>query len=141
MFEANMRDLSMRHLHLAGIQQTKRKEMFHAKSRFIVVFKETDLVAYGMFRFEVDESSDVLYCYELQVSSSARRNGLGKMMMQQLWKIGSSWKMEKLMLTVLKGNTTAVEFYKQLNFVIDETSPSKFQQEVDYEIMSSSLCV
>lgn len=37
--------------------------MFHAKSRFIVVFKETDLEAYGMFRFEVDESSDVLYWY------------------------------------------------------------------------------
>ncbi len=37
--------------------------MFHAESRFIVVFKETDLVAYGMFRFEVDESSDVLYWY------------------------------------------------------------------------------
>ncbi|KAF8735475.1 hypothetical protein AX14_001974 [Amanita brunnescens Koide BX004] len=96
----------------------KRKEMFHAKSRVLTVFKEMDLVAYCMFRFEVEESSGVLYwyqsrlvdvnvlitrSYELQVSSTARRRGLGKMLMQQLWKIGSSWKMEKIMLTVLKG--------------------------------------
>jgi len=112
--------------------------MFHAKSRFLMVFKETDLVAYGMFRFEVEESNDVLYCYELQVSSTARRMGLGKMMMQQLWKIGSSWKMKKTMLTVLKENTAAFEFYTKLGFAIDETSPSKFEQEVDYEIMSSN---
>lgn len=96
----------------------KRKEMFHAKSRVLTVFKEMDLVAYCMFRFEVEESSGVLYwyqsrlvdvnvlitrSYELQVSSTVRRRGLGKMLMQQLWKIGSSWKMEKIMLTVLKG--------------------------------------
>ncbi|KAF8735477.1 hypothetical protein AX14_001974 [Amanita brunnescens Koide BX004] len=118
----------------------KRKEMFHAKSRVLTVFKEMDLVAYCMFRFEVEESSGVLYCYELQVSSTARRRGLGKMLMQQLWKIGSSWKMEKIMLTVLKENTAALEFYTKLGFAVDETSPSKFEQEVDYEIMSSSLC-
>jgi hypothetical protein len=48
----------------------KRKEMFHAKSRFLMVFKETDLVAYGMFRFEVEESNDVLYWYQSRLAES-----------------------------------------------------------------------
>lgn len=95
------------------------------------------------------------------------------MMMQQLWKIGSSCKMEKLMLTVLKGRwwrydaeqgilthwirkhnscwvlqTIRVRVREEkgheligYSFVVDETSPSKFQEEVDYEIMSSSLYI
>lgn len=48
----------------------KRKEMLHAKSRFLMVFKETDLVAYGMFRFEVEESNNVLYWYQSRLAES-----------------------------------------------------------------------
>ena len=44
--------------------------MFHAKSRFLMVFKETNLVAYGMFRFEVEESNNVLYWYQSRLADS-----------------------------------------------------------------------
>jgi hypothetical protein len=41
--------------------------------------------------------------YELQIDDSARGKGLGEHMMRLLEKIGMHWKMEKVMLTVFKG--------------------------------------
>lgn len=40
--------------------------------------------------------------YELQVLQGARRTGLGKRLMHHLVSIAKGWKMQKIMLTVLK---------------------------------------
>jgi len=137
--ETNMRDLCI-HSSLGWDVTEKRKELFHPNSRFLRVFDDNDLVAFSMFRFELEESMEVLYCYELQVCGVARRGGIGTTMMKQLSRIGSSYRMEKVMLTVLKDNNAALEFYKRIGLGVDETSPSMSEEEVDYEIMSRSLC-
>lgn len=42
--------------------------------------------------------------YEIQIAESARGQGLGEYMMKLLSQIGTYWKMDKVMLTVFKGN-------------------------------------
>ena len=45
--------------------------------------------------------------YELQVSPQFRTFGLGTLLLQKLSLIGKRWGMEKIMLTVLKGEESA----------------------------------
>jgi hypothetical protein len=43
--------------------------------------------------------------YEIQVSKSAQRCGIGNILAQQLVSIGAAFSMQKIMLTVFKGST------------------------------------
>ncbi|KIK28487.1 hypothetical protein PISMIDRAFT_673495 [Pisolithus microcarpus 441] len=101
--------------------RSKKQEMFDARSRFIIAYQEDtptlnppNIVAYTMFRFDKEEHQNVVYCYELQVSESARHCGLGKLLTQKLSDIGATWGMEKVMLTVFKANQSAFSFYSSV---------------------------
>ncbi|PBK77254.1 hypothetical protein ARMSODRAFT_270077 [Armillaria solidipes] len=91
----------------------KRKEMFDSLSRFVVARRPDTqaLSGYTIFRFEHENDSDMLYCYELQVSNASRRSGLGRKLMDLLGSIGESWRMRKIMLTVFEANDVALAFY------------------------------
>lgn len=101
----------------------KRKELFHSKSRFILV-RPIDptgpLLAFSMFRFEDEEDEDAIYwwtfitdihicrltqnySYELQVTASRQGMGLGKRLINELVTLGRAFNMEKILLTVFKG--------------------------------------
>ncbi|KAH9837104.1 acyl-CoA N-acyltransferase [Rhodofomes roseus] len=136
----------------------KQAELFHELSRFIVVRNTPEvsstsvpatIVAYSMFRFEVEERKDVVYCYEVQVHQQSRRSGLGGCLMKQLVSIGKRWKMQMIMLTVFKSNVAARSLYNALGFEVDPTSPEypdsgeegsessdEEREEYDYEILS-----
>ncbi|TFY58797.1 hypothetical protein EVJ58_g6193 [Rhodofomes roseus] len=153
----------------------KQAELFHELSRFIVVRNTPEvsstsvpatIVAYSMFRFEVEERKDVVYCYEVQVHQQSRRSGLGGCLMKQLVSIGKRWKMQMIMLTVFKcrlcvlmlqavnsglstANVAARSLYNALGFEVDPTSPEypdsgeegsewsdEEREEYDYEILS-----
>ncbi|GJE87583.1 GNAT family N-acetyltransferase [Phanerochaete sordida] len=143
-------------------EDEKQKELFHTDSRFIVlsaVPAESDppqpeeqepehVVGFSMFRFDYEEGEKLLYCYEVQLDTSSRRLGLGKFLMDELIHIGSTWNMEKVMLTVLKANSDAVRFYREIGFTLDPSSPDYVGEneehdpedaECDYEIMSVVL--
>ena len=45
-----------------------------------------------------------LYSYELQVVQGVQRGGIGKTLMQCLCDIARAWDMQKVILTVFKGN-------------------------------------
>ncbi|ETW87280.1 hypothetical protein HETIRDRAFT_305325, partial [Heterobasidion irregulare TC 32-1] len=91
----------------------KQEQVFHADARFVLVREPPaapgngtapgQIIACCVFRFEREEGQNVLYCYELQLLESARRNGLGRLLMQCLVDIGRRWRMSKIMLTVLRG--------------------------------------
>ncbi|KAF8446007.1 acyl-CoA N-acyltransferase [Boletus edulis BED1] len=133
--------------------QKKKTEMFHPLSRFLIAREITDpthtgshIIAYAIFRFEREERQDVLYCYELQVSTRARRFGLGKLLVHILSDIGVQWGMTRVMLTALKANHAALSFYKSTGFTIDESSPDfskdsegETRDECDYSILSRCL--
>ncbi|GAA5904297.1 hypothetical protein JCM6882_003189 [Rhodosporidiobolus microsporus] len=128
----------------------KRKELFHADSRFLVLYSgsaptpQEKPLGYCIFRFDTEETAsedddelcDVAYCYELQVDPSARRLGAGKTLMDALERLGKACKMDKTMLTVFKANTEAIAFYKSVGFDTDEIDPVHYGEDVDYCILS-----
>ncbi|KAG7450472.1 uncharacterized protein BT62DRAFT_1072541 [Guyanagaster necrorhizus] len=138
MFETNMRDFYSQSS-FGWDPADKRKEMFDPLSRFVVARRPDKqvLLGYSVFRFEHEDDSDMIYCYELQVSNASRRSGLGRKLMDLLGSIGESWRMQKIMLTVFEVNETALAFYFALGFVIDETSPD--DDDADYKILSMQL--
>ncbi|KAJ7169952.1 acyl-CoA N-acyltransferase [Mycena filopes] len=139
MFETNMRTMYTSSS-FGWDPPHKRGELFHRLSRFILVYPTTGvqtLVAFTAFRFEFEDDENILYCYDLQVSQSSQRHGLGRALMTHLAKIGKDFKLDKILLTVFKANTRALKFYKNFGFKIDETSPEEGDEE-DYEILSKS---
>jgi N-alpha-acetyltransferase 40 len=114
---------------------SKKQELFHRDSRFVLLrrsqaedglehlHEELPILAYSMFRFDMEDDECVLYwygrlsmtshssrgaliccaSYELQVSQSAQRGGMGKTLMGYLYDIARRWNMRKVMLTVFKG--------------------------------------
>jgi len=120
---------------------SKKQELFHRDSRFVLLRRsqaqdglehlhdseELPVLAYSMFRFEMEDDECVLYwygrlsmssysswsthllhSYELQVSQSAQRGGIGKTLMGCLCDIARRWNMRKVMLTVFKGENVSV---------------------------------
>ncbi|KAJ3500713.1 hypothetical protein NLJ89_g9671 [Agrocybe chaxingu] len=148
MFEANMRELYTPSS-FGWKPESKRKELFHSLSRFLLVYKTGDpsLLAFVMFRFETDYDEDIVYCYDIHVSSAAQGLGLGKKLLGELVKLCEEYQMEKIFLTVLKANTRAAKLYKSIGFTLDPTSPGYVEEgenldnveDVDYEILSKLI--
>ncbi|TFK57214.1 hypothetical protein OE88DRAFT_108009 [Heliocybe sulcata] len=142
-FEDNMKGLYVNSV-FGWDPPAKRDEMFHPLARYVLLHRphsehdddsdgqdmngRRSLVAYAGFRFEDEEGENVLYCYELQVSKSEQGHGLGKFLMQQVFTIGRWWQMEKVMLTVLKANTAARNFYESQGSPAFESHVKSFQE-------------
>jgi len=56
-------------------------------------------------------SSFSLSSYEMQVSRSTQRGGMGKALMKCLYEIARGWNMQKVVLTVFKGDDTWSFFF------------------------------
>jgi len=141
------------------LSRRKKVEIFDPRSRFILVrdttYKDKEhkpLVAFITFRFERENKEDVVYCYEIQVASSVRRNGLGQILLRQVVNIGAQQGMCKIMLTAFKANAAAIQFYEASGFVLDPTSPGycmdadpelscEGKDEADYRILSKLIVV
>lgn len=103
--------------------------------------EDEELIAFVHFRFELDDEQKhpVVYCYEIQVCPSYQSHGIGKFLMQILYKIGSRFKMNKIMLTCFKHNDSTFKFYSRLGYGLDVCSPSKFGMDTTYEILSMRI--
>lgn len=120
-------------------REKKLKEFLHKNAKFLILRFEGEVIAFCHFRFEYGsyESEASVYCYELQVVDEFQRRGIGKYLINILQLLAIQFKIYKVMLTVFKHNSVAMEFYmKSMKFRIDKSSPSKFDQETDYEILS-----
>jgi len=124
----------------------KEKELRHPTARHLVVRSVTGdgtadpLVAFAHFRFESGGTASefAVYCYELQVTDEWQRSGVGRHLMAVLLAIGGHFRAHKVMLTVFKCNTIAMDFYrKALQYRIDRSSPSRCpsMSTTDYEIL------
>ncbi|KAI0304882.1 acyl-CoA N-acyltransferase [Russula brevipes] len=153
-FEHNMRHLYTRSS-MGWDPPSKKGELFHRDSRFVLlrrprqtrddtepVSEEQPIVAYSMFRFDTEDDECALYCYELQVSQSAQRGGIGKSLMECLYNIARGWSMKKVMLTVFKENQPAFLFYQAMGFKVESDEEwAEEDEDVDYWIMSRDVAV
>ena len=138
--------------------EEKKAELRHIKARFLALLginemnkisseedgkAVQDLEGFCHYRFEYDDedspSEAVLYVYELQIRDKYRRQGLGRKIMELLEKMAKEYEIPKVMLTVFFANEQAMDFYKNLHYSVDETSPSQFGEKVDYEILSKKI--
>ena len=135
---------------------SKWKEMFHAKARYLIISRQhtdaellqndgagQEVLAFSHFRFELDTDGhspeSMLYIYELQVAESARRQGLGLMLLQQLESLALEHGMHRTKLTVFKRNTGALAFYARAGYTLDSTSPGFWGREESFEIWSKII--
>ncbi|CAA7266508.1 unnamed protein product [Cyclocybe aegerita] len=147
-FEVNMRELYTPSS-FGWNPESKRKELFHSLSRFLLVYKtgDSNILAFVMFRFETDYDEDIIYCYDIHVSSAAQGLGLGKKLLGELVKLCGEYQMERIFLTVLKANQRAAKLYKSIGFTLDPTSPGYVEEggsmedveDMDYEILSKPI--
>ncbi|KAJ5632417.1 hypothetical protein N7490_008756 [Penicillium lividum] len=97
------------------------------------------------FMITYEDGKEVVYCYEIHLSDTARGRGLGGYLMSRMEEIGRSIGVEKAMLTVFKSNVVACRFYEKGGYVVDEYSPQPRTlrngtiKEFDYLILSKSL--
>ncbi|TMW53306.1 hypothetical protein DOY81_001606 [Sarcophaga bullata] len=121
--------------------KVKQSDLNKTWARYLVAVDTNKTpVAYAMFRFDMDYGHSVLYCYEMQIEPSAQRKGLGKHMMMALEQCAKHWKMEKIVLTVLKNNENAQAFFKAIGYTLDDSSPD-ILEKADYEILSKTINV
>lgn len=146
LFEDNMSDLYSKSSWGLDMKE-KQEELQHENAKFLVVTTSDDpddLLAFCHFRFDWNDDDEpteaVLYVYEIQVDERMRRAGLGRRLMTILELMARQAGLNKTMLTVFKDNTAAWNFYtKKLKYKVDETSPSLYGEEVDYEILSKRV--
>ncbi|KAI9140423.1 hypothetical protein BKA69DRAFT_1029504 [Paraphysoderma sedebokerense] len=137
--------------------------MSEPTARYIIVFQtnlenplEKTPIAFVYFQFtleatiEEDENGDdvmmeVVYCYEIQVHPNYHGYGIGSYLMNVLVRLGKSYHMKRVMLTVFKENKSALKFYmNRLGYKVDEISPSMMlsREEAEtygYEILSKDI--
>ncbi|KAF9362361.1 N-alpha-acetyltransferase 40 [Mortierella sp. NVP85] len=113
--ELNMKNLYMRSKD-GWCREDKEEEMQDVTSRYLVTFH--DEVPVGMVHFQFveeetssDRNAEVAYCYEIQIVPEYQRRGIGEHLIGLLEVIGTSTRMEKVMLTVFKANKDAIKFY------------------------------
>ncbi|XP_043528730.1 N-alpha-acetyltransferase 40 [Frieseomelitta varia] len=116
----------------------KQKELTEPTAWYLVATSNDKFVGFSHFRFDIDYREEVLYCYEIQLESAVRRKGLGHFMMSALESMASKNKMRKVVLTVLKHNPSAMQFFYSLGYKMDKTSPSTSDQ-LDYIILSKAV--
>jgi ribosomal protein S18 acetylase RimI-like enzyme len=144
LFENNMGEM-YRNSSWGLDMEEKTAELRHDKARFLFAIDNDEILAgFIHFRFEYDDEESpncaVLYIFEIQIESAYRRCGVGKRLMGIAERIAREQSMAKVVLTVFKKNHQAVAFYtKSLGYDVDESSPSKFGDHVDYEILSLNL--
>lgn len=118
----------------------KMDELNHENARFLLACPDhqAEPIGYAHIRFEMEDNRHVLYVYELQVCADAQGKGIGKLLMAAVETIAQRMDMAWILLTVLKENTGAVNFYYKLGYRLDDSSPGAVDPmgQYGYEILS-----
>ena len=143
-------DLTDRNMHQIyedswGWNETKKlNELKDKAARFIVLRQGDELCGFVHLRFEFEDNISHTYVSELQIEPKFQRHGLGKFLLQCAELITMKMGIICVMLTVLKNNNNAYNFYKKNNYKFHPDSPSVADPEnaIDYyhEILVKDIC-
>ncbi|CAL6021073.1 Acetyltransferase [Hexamita inflata] len=121
---------------MSKLEKTNKTEMLKSivsKHSFILeIVENTHLQSFVVFRLFLEEGLRTLYVYEFHVVESQQSRGFGKQMMRQTIEIANQLGMEMIILTCLKVNKRAFNFYVQFNFQLVEWSPTESDPEKYY---------
>ncbi|KZF26239.1 hypothetical protein L228DRAFT_264660 [Xylona heveae TC161] len=126
-----------------GHKDNQRKENGHTKER--AQTQAGTVEAFLSFMLTYEDDREVVYCYEIHLSSTLRGCGLGRHLMNVLESIGTRVGVEAAMLTCFTKNESGLRFYERLGYVEDEFSPpprklrSGKVEKPSYIIMSKPL--
>lgn len=139
LFERNMGDLYRKSSWGLDLQQ-KADDLAHRRARHLILYDEKDNVAaFCHYQFDYDDEENpervVFYVYELQIEENYQRMGLGTKLMKCMEYLAQSADLDSVLLTVFFENVAAMAFYQNLGYEVDVSSPSKFNQREDYEIL------
>jgi ribosomal protein S18 acetylase RimI-like enzyme len=111
--------------------KAKYNEMTEPDAWYLIAkdYGNSSLAGFCHFRFVVDYGVEVVYCYEVQVESLYRSEQIGSRIMAALEAMSVYWKMKKVVLTVLRHNQRAINFYLDCGYTFDETSPTREEPE------------
>ncbi|OQV22165.1 putative N-alpha-acetyltransferase 40 [Hypsibius exemplaris] len=114
--------------------KAKYNEMTEPDAWYLIAkdYANSSLAGFCHFRFVVDYGVEVVYCYELQVEALYRSEQIGRRVMAALEALSLQWKMKKVVLTVLRLNQRAINFYMDCGYTYDETSPAREEPEPHY---------
>ena len=94
----------------------------------------------SVYRFEPEDSTPVLYIYEIQLEDSCQRKGLGKLMMKLMELVAIKKQMESIMLTVMHNNQSANHLYAQLGYSKHCSSPENgVDGQCGYDILHKPM--
>ena len=123
-----------------GWNETKKmSELTSEHARYFVLFISDQPVGFVHFRFEAENSQSQLYIYELQVESNYQKKGIGKFLMQACEFLALKTGMEVVMLTVLRNNLNARDFYSKNRYIPHPMSPSYEDPEVSSQYFHEIL--
>jgi N-alpha-acetyltransferase 40 len=131
-------------------EKEKIKEMKSKNMKYILIIdpkKPETVVGFCSFQFDLEldphdeekQKRKIIYLYELHISKEYQGKGLGSILLNMLEEISKKIKLDFIMLTNLKLNEKSFQFYLKKGFEIDGTSPSKYDIETDYEILSKKV--
>jgi len=103
----------------------KKAEMTEDAARFLIAFLDDTPVAFSHFRFDMDYSHEVVYCYEIQLEEHVRTLGLGRHLMTTLEVFAAALNLDKIVLTVFKHNPEGIGFFRKIGYNVDESSPEE----------------
>ncbi|KAK5082828.1 N alpha-acetyl-transferase [Lithohypha guttulata] len=113
---------------------SKQKEMLLLDMRYLILSGEDKafepncksdeaILGFVSFMITYEDGHEVIYVYEIHLAKELRGQGVGKVLMELVERIGSKIKVEKCMLTVFKSNKQAVRWYERLGYDVDVFSP------------------
>jgi ribosomal protein S18 acetylase RimI-like enzyme len=103
----------------------KRKEMRLPDMKYLVYrHRETgQVIGFTSFMVTYEDGYEVVYVYEIHLLQDWQGKGLGKRLMSIVDIISSKVGVGKIMLTVFKANTKAIQWYDKLGYTEDTFSP------------------
>ena len=89
---------------------------------FVSEAANKDIVSFASFFFVYYSwSGNAIYLDDLYVTDAYRKQGIGKLLLEEIVALSKKSDCKKLRWQVSKWNTNAIDFYKRMNAAIDDT--------------------
>ena len=143
--KANMQDMYEASMWGWSDAQKSGDLQSHLARFFVATGERGELLGFVHYRFELvdnkftHESTTAAYVLELQIVDSARRLGLGSLLMKAVEDIAVLKRMDSTMLCVFRYNGPAVQFYlNKMGYRIDQSSAFNDNQQDVWELVKEN---